>query len=134
MSPEKVLQVTPPSEWKQARLGKLVELPSGRIVRVRTTFDLMTAVGNGFVPNPLAEIFQEQIRTNKPSSKTLTAEHLEQMNEFMRRVICKSVVEPKVEMVPAGEDANTWEPEDEDAVSIEDFTSNDRSFLFAVVQ
>lgn len=133
MSPNNDLQVTPASQWKQARLGKLVELPSGRVVKVRTTFDIFAALREGFIPNPLAQILQGQIQ-GKSIVENLDSSALGQMDEFIQRIVCDEVIEPKFCMVPEGEDFKTWEPEDENMVSVMDLTSNDRSFIFQVVQ
>lgn len=130
---EEEIQVTPVAEWKQNRMGKLVALPSGRVVKVRASFDMVSALGKGLVPNPLANVFRDQMRGDQSSKAQLTEPSaLEAMSVFMKQTVCHHVIEPKFYMVPEGEDDETWEPDD--GVSIVDMGADDVSFLFSVVQ
>lgn len=66
--PSEDLQVTSPSEWGKKKEqtedeGLLVPLPSGNVIRVRRTMDMMALLRAGRIPNPLAGIVQKMIDT-----------------------------------------------------------------------
>jgi hypothetical protein len=65
--PNDDLQVTSPSNWNKQQTpvedGQLVPLPSGNVVRVRRTMNMMSLLRAGRIPNPLAGIVQKMIDT-----------------------------------------------------------------------
>lgn len=132
MSPkQETLSVTPASEWKKRREGFLLKLPSGRVIKVRPTFSLWDLIRKNMIPNPLATL----VTAGKPFYRSeLSSEMLLMMDEATDLLVSISIVEPKVLMVPEGEDPDTWEPEDPDACSIRDFSGTDKNFIYAVVQ
>lgn len=128
-------KITPASEWKKGRLGQIVTLPSGKVVKVRTTFDLLSLISEGFVPNEVASLFTDQIRGGKELKREeIDAPMVANMQILMRHAICASVIEPTFCMVPEGEDPKSWEPEGEDEVSVMDLAMADLNFIYSVVQ
>lgn len=62
------LQVTSASEWSTKKPtpeedGFLAPLPSGNVVRVRRTMDMLPLLRAGRIPNPLAGVVQKMIDT-----------------------------------------------------------------------
>lgn len=137
MTDENGLVLTPVSEWRNnSRRGITVQLPSGNVIRMRRTIDMMTLLRSGVLPNPLSDIFTSMLdrSTAKPEPTKMTPEALRQMDAFISDTVASCVMFPKVYKVPEGENAASWEPVDEEGISIEEFTQADRNFIFRVAQ
>jgi hypothetical protein len=58
---------TPADQWASPRKqGFIVELPSGNILRMRRIMNIVQAVKDGTIPNPLGDIVQRQISAGLP--------------------------------------------------------------------
>src|SRR4051794_1006641 len=61
---------TSAEQWASPRKqGFIVELPSGNILRMRRLMNIVQAVKDGTIPNPLGEIVQRQINAGLPMIK-----------------------------------------------------------------
>lgn len=133
------LQVTDANAWRSSRKeGFVVRLPSGNTCRVRRTMDLMTMLRAGKIPNPLAKIVRESIRSSgdptKMDTSDLDEEALEQMMDMIDKGAAKAIIEPPVMFPPDDEDdPENWVPP-EGNISIYDLTIEDRMFVFNVAQ
>lgn len=137
--------VTDASSWRAARQdGFTMELPSGNVARIRRGLDLTVLLKTGQIPNPLAQVVNEMIRTQNPDFPTdkMTNEAITQMMDLVDKTCEKCFVEPRVEIRPplpanpTDEQTaafNTWQPS-EGAISIEDVDQRDRFFVFAWAQ
>lgn len=123
-------------QWERQR-GFLVELPSGKKVRMVRTLDVMEMLKAGTIPNPLRSIVQSMIDQGTqtiPEETKRDTELLMQMNELMDRCVSKAVIDPKVYLVPEGENPGTWNPDDEHGISISDLEVQDKAFIYQVAQ
>lgn len=154
--PEETLQITPASEWgkkKQAPAdrGFICELPSGSVVRVLRTMDMMALLRAGKIPNPLAGIVQSMIdKGNTDFSGALKASASKDGNRAAQQLLdlldatwMRAVIEPEFDAPEPMKKDEThqqymdrlalWEPE-EGKISIFDVDLNDKYFVFAVAQ
>lgn len=133
--PDEGLEVTPISEWRQNR-GELIKLPSGKVIKMIRTMDILLLLKNNLIPNPLSEIFEEMVAKGEPhpNRERMQGDTLLQMAEFIEDNVIKCLVFPKVYPVPKGENRETWQPDDENGVSIADLSWEDKNFIFSVAQ
>jgi hypothetical protein len=146
MSENKVQPTAPTSgaAWvSQRKSGVLVPLPSGNAARIRRTFDLIELLKAGKLPNPLATIIEEKIRSDEPTVEfdlaTLPEQAAVQMANLIDEQIFFIFVDPVVVPVPEGENPATWSPDPADydgknVVSIADIDYLDRMFAFGFAQ
>lgn len=130
------LQTTDAASWSSPRLaGRVLELPSGKVARVRRSIDLVTMLKTGQIPNPLAGIVQEMIRQQAVAFPTEKMDEaaLNQMIDLVDKTCIASFVEPKVEAVPEGIHPDSHEPQP-GFISIADVELRDRFFVFGYVQ
>lgn len=137
--------VTSASEWRAPRHeGLVLELPSGKVARVRRAMDLGIMLKTGQIPNPLAGVVNEMIRSQSPDFPTdkMSNEAVAQMMSLVDLTCSKCFMEPRVEIPPtAAEDASpeekakaeAWQPT-EGAISVEDLDQRDRFFIFGWAQ
>lgn len=134
-------QVTSASEWRnKKKKGQIITLPSGLVARVMRVMDLMEMIKNGKIPSPLTGVINNMVsdKTAGPEKASEEQEKLDpdavsEMLKLIDDCVARAMVEPKVEIPP--EDAPTyWEPEDEDAISINDMELDDRFFIFTFAQ
>lgn len=104
-------QVTTAAEWQSAATDGFIQtLPSGRVVKVRRTMDMMALLKTGQLPNALAAIVNEVIRdAGKGKTTSLQDVNLEALAEgdnlrdlilFQEDIVVKMLVEPKAETPP----------------------------------
>lgn len=133
------LQITDAGTWRSKRKeGFVTRLPSGNTCRVRRTMDLMTLLRSGQIPNPLAKIVKESIKTagdiSKMDTSDLDEEAIEQMLVLMEDTAIKAIVEPPVKRPPEDlDDPEGWQPP-EGCISTYDLTIEDKFFIFQVAQ
>lgn len=139
-------QVTKADQWKGAATeGIVVTLPSGNIVRVKRTMDLIHLLKSGRIPNPLSGIVQKMV-DNKETNMSLEAmepETIKAMFKLVDDTVLKCVLEPTVEAPPEplpDEDAETyeervkdWKPAP-DNISLHWIDMDDRMFIFVFAQ
>lgn len=129
---------TSANEWRSARReGVLVTLPSGNRARILRTFDLLVALEQGRIPNPLAAIVTKAIQHRGGDlAMADLAEEPEALGQMLQHVdsqIVKIFREPRVMLVPDGENHATWEPP-EGYISIADLDIQDRMFAYFFAQ
>lgn len=90
------LQVTSAKEIRekaeQSKLGELIKLPSGFVVRVKEP-DLSEMISSGYLPSDLIEIALGQQETG---NKKANAADVPKFFEFMKKMVLYSIQEPKV--------------------------------------
>lgn len=129
-------KVTSAAQWRTAkRKGVVIDLPSGNTAKVARTLDLTSLVKQGHIPNPLAGIVNKMISTGGalPPGEELSAEAVNQMIDLVNENVAKCMIEPKC-VVPPKDAEEGWEPEDEDAISVEEMELSDRMFIFTFAQ
>lgn len=117
------------------RLGGVMELPSGAVVKVRNPGGLKAFLGNGSIPNSLMPIVQKAVNNGKQVSAeemgiinedgSIDPAVLKDMLAMIDNVTIQSVVEPKVHPAPADEDER-----DDDLLYVDEFPDEDKQFLF----
>lgn len=147
--PAPPLEPTSPGEWRSVRRqGHPVTLPSGNVARLRKTFNMINLVESGSIPNPLGEYIADAVqaaRAGNPTAGTLDLAKLDQSTPEGRVAFAQFLalmmesmpdifVSPKVVLVPDGEDASTWEPEEPGAISVVDLDLPDQMAAFAFAQ
>jgi len=164
--PGEDLQVTTASEWGKSKTqpvedGLLVPLPSGNVVKVRRTMDMMALLRAGRIPNPLAGIVQKMIDTGNAnladamkSSGPQTAKVSQQLLDLLDQTWMRAVIEPEFDAPDLRgqlKDASgknikpdethdeylarieNWKPE-EGKISIFDVDNDDKMYVFGVAQ
>lgn len=130
-------KVTSAGAWNSARKeGFVIELPSGNVARLRKTLTLITLIRSGQIPNPLAKHVNKMVQERGAALdlKDLEPDAMMQMLDLVNNEIPKIFIEPRVYEVPDGEDASTWQPEDENGISITDLAYEDRFFAYSFAQ
>lgn len=99
---KKELKVTSAEDWgkdpSKQEDGFLLELPSGRVAKVRRTLDLPVLLKSGMIPNPLAGIVRKMM-DNRDSNfpvDEMNGEALGQLLDLIHAAIVKMMIEPKV--------------------------------------
>lgn len=124
------LEVTSASEWKTAKKqGQVIELPSGKRMRVKRTMSLMVLLKSGQIPNPLAGLVQDMISKGDKGidMKNVDLDALKQLLALADETVLKAAVEPRVQDLPPDET-------DDDAISLEDIEPEDRMYIFTFAQ
>lgn len=154
---QKDLQVTSASEWgKQAPAveeGFITELPTGNVIRMRRTMDMLVLLRTGQIPNPLAGIVKKMIDSgdpNFPTDNATASAYAPQLLDLLDRTWMKAVIEPVFDAPPPqGKDENglnieedddqyieriaRWRPKD-GAISVFDVDVNDKLYVLIVAQ
>jgi hypothetical protein len=118
------LKPTPASEIRRRAReviseGKLIELPSGIVVRVGRP-SLANMLKSGKIPANLVSAAVKQMQ----GSTLMTQKDLQESIEVVELILLEAVKEPKlVRENPA-----------EDEICLDDFTDEDRGFIFQYVQ
>lgn len=108
---KKDLKVTSGAEW---RAGELVELPSGKVARLRKPDVLALISENGEVPDGLSQFMFGD------SKDADMAEALPAMAPLLNRVTRAAFIEPRI----------VDEPSKDDEISLEDVAMADKLFIF----
>lgn len=130
------LEVTPAEQWNSPRKqGFLVQLPSGQVIRVRRTMNIVKAIEAGTLPNPLNETVQRNIAAGSPELvlPNLSGLEAQQAMDLIDQTVLLAVVEPPVKIPPEDQSAELWEPPP-GCLSIMDVTMTDRLFIAQVAQ
>lgn len=115
------LQATPASDWKKDAEGTLMELPSGKVARLRrrSIFALMKA---GQIPNELRAIVQNFI-SSPQGARAVAGENFEAMFQLIDVVAKACFVYPK--LVDEGENEL-----DDDEVYVSDIEFDDKLYVY----
>jgi hypothetical protein len=166
--PGEDLQVTSAAEWGKnksvsAEGSFVVEVPTGNVVRVRRTMDMMALLRAGRIPNPLAGIVQKMIDSGSPNLGKALAESQQDVNgakasqqllELLDQTWMRAVIEPEFD-APAAQGQLVdetgkkikpnetfqeymdrlalWQPA-EGKISVLDVDLNDKYYVFSVAQ
>lgn len=157
MPTEPELKVTTPDQWNtngqtSQDVGFITELPSGNVIRMRRTMDMLDLLRTGQIPNPLAGIVQKMIDTQSMDfpAKEADTQVAQQLLELLDRTWMKAVLEPAFDAPPVrGIDAigmhfeethdqwiqriARWEPS-AGKISVTAVDVNDKMFVFVVAQ
>lgn len=123
----------------RARMGGVMELPSGLVVKAKNPGGLTAFIANGTIPNSLLSVVQEQLGSG--NSKASTEEAMRNMSEDMSAlgdmmklmdiIVAGTIIEPKVKPVPTEDDVvkhNLLNPSN--PVSTPDELRDEDNFLY----
>lgn len=120
------LEITEASEWKKkATQGVKLQLPSGHVCLARNP-GMEAFLDEGMVPNSLMPIVTAAIKQGQGLDPEKTKELAEEPSMlgdivmFANRVLCKSVIQPRVEMPPKEESERSDDVLYADEVDMED--------------
>lgn len=142
------LRISQIGDFKK-RMGGVMELPSGVVVKLRNPGGMQAFLGGGAIPNSLMPIVQKALKTgqNIDVSDVLQdgkfdEEVLSDMMAMMDNIALKTVVEPPVEAAPTQADVTAWndshpgeevlKPEDlrsDDVLYIDEFPLEDKQYI-----
>lgn len=144
------LRVSQLGDFK-SRLGGILELPSGLVVKVKNPGGLQAFIANGTIPNSLLKIVQETLQDKKGVDEAKRAaelaKDLDSLGDMMRLldlVASQVVKQPVCRMAPTQDDVdrhNMLFPEnqvetpdelrdDENILYTDDIEEMDKQFLF----
>lgn len=155
MPADQDLQVTTAAEWGKAapavEEGFITELPTGNVIRMRRTMDMLVLLRTGQIPNPLAGIVKKMIDTGDPNFPTDGGgTWAPQLLDLLDRTWMRAVMEPAFDAPPPQgkneqglnieetdeqytERVARWNPK-EGAISIFDVDVNDKLYVLIVAQ
>lgn len=119
------------------RVGGLLTLPSGLVVRVQNKGGMRAFVESGMVPNSLMTIVNEAVAAGTSPSEEevgkligmdggkINVDAVNDMLEMTNRVVMNVVVDPKIYPVPPEEAERR-----DDLVYIDEVSETDRMFIF----
>jgi hypothetical protein len=119
--------VTSVSAWKK-ETGPLLELPSGKTVRVMEHPSMRIFMKAGIIPNSLVGIIQKAIdQGDQPDMSGFVADasRVEEMFEMMDNIVRFVVQEPKFQPLPSN-DAER----DDSVLYIDEMEQTDKMFIF----
>lgn len=144
------LRISQVGDFKK-RIGGIIELPSGFMVKVKNPGGLRAFLNTGLIPNSLMGIIQKGL--DKGSGKGIAAEivkdgkidseMLTDMMQMMDGIACKVIVEPRIYPALTEADLIAWNqghPEDQkelveelrrdDRLYADELPDDDKMFLF----
>lgn len=126
-------KVSSAAEFKKRKLGDLLELPSGIVVRAKRV-ELQTMIMQGSVPNPLMEVVSQALEKGKKADIAamvgvdegkIDLDTVRDMYDMVNAVVMESILEPEIHPVPEDE-----ADRDDDLVYIDDVDDTDKMFMF----
>lgn len=115
-------KVTTGTQWRKAReQGEVVELPSGKVARLRP-LSLLGLIAQGRIPDPLSALVTEMIAGE--TKVVANFEMFESFGDLLKLACVVAFVEPKI----------VDNPEADDEISIQDVDFDDQLFVFNRVQ
>lgn len=143
------LRISQIGDFKK-RLGGLMQLPSGAVVKTRNPGGLRVFMDAGVIPNSLMAMIQKSLKSGiKPSAEDimpdgeLDPQMINDMTALLDHIAIKCIVEPPVNPVPTEADMQVWnknnpdeqitDPEElrsDDQLYIDEFPDIDKQFLF----
>jgi 5,10-methylenetetrahydrofolate reductase len=124
-----------PQDFKKKRkIGELLELPSGLVVKVRSV-DLVSLVVSGKIPNSLLQTVQDHLSPlegDKPGvedgtelAKNMSPEDLAEVFSVMDSLVVAMAMEPQIHPEPENEDDR-----DETLLYVDEIDGEDKLFMF----
>lgn len=146
------LRVSQIGDFK-ARMGGIMELPSGLVMKLKNPGGLQAFIANGTIPNSLLGMVQEGLRGKQGAEAAKAAadlandlESLGDMLQMLNLVMVQAAQEPKVYPVPTPEDlerhnimnpSNSFETIDEyrehfddNRLYVDEIDEMDKQFVF----
>jgi hypothetical protein len=102
---------------EEKKRGQVVSLPSGITVRMIQP-DIAKLIRKGYLPAELVDVAINQAKTGDTTK--LKAEDVKRYYDFMDKMVCASIVEPKI---VEGENPG------EDEVSVDDIDDRDKEYI-----
>lgn len=105
------LRVSQIGDFK-ARMGGIMELPSGLVVKAKNPGGLQAFIANGTIPNSLLVVVQKALNSGTKSSTAEVKEiakdidSLSEMMALLDVVATSTIIEPKVHKVPTQDDVD----------------------------
>lgn len=143
------LKVTSPDQWGKAATpeeeGFIVELPSGNVIKMKRTMNMLVLLRQGRIPNPLASIVQKMIDTQQVDfSKVATdVKSAEQLLDLLDDQWMSAVLEPAFDAPPRkreGEETEeylgrlgNWKPE-KGKISVFEVDPQDKMYVMSIAQ
>lgn len=138
------------------RIGGIIELPSGLVIRWRNPGGLRAFMSGGNIPNLLLNTVEKSLKGGKGVDEKMAEElvsklaenpeMLDQMMDLYDEVALKCFVEPRLHRVPTWEDvernnqkhpdALAEDPEDlryDDKLYVDELPDDDKAFLFQLI-
>lgn len=131
------LRISQVGDFKK-RIGGIIELPSGFMVKVKNPGGLRAFLNTGLIPNSLMGIIQKGL--DKGSGKGIAAEivkdgkidseMLTDMMQMMDGIACKVIVEPRIYPTLTENDLLEWNDNhlDDRKDSVEELRQDDRLY------
>lgn len=119
--------VTSVSAWKESA-GPLLELPSGKTVKVMQHPSMRVFLKAGIIPNSLVSIIQSSLdRGQAPdlASFGATQERIDEMFKMIDSIVCFTVEEPDIQLPPDKE-----EDRDAGVLYADEVEQTDKLFVF----
>lgn len=126
-TPAETSGVTSVAAWKKAS-GPLLELPSGKTVKVTEHPSMRIFMKVGIIPNSLVGIVQKAIdQGEQPDMSGFVTDNsrIEEMFDMMDNIVRFVVLEPKFQPNPV-----EGEERDESVLYIDEMEQNDKLFIF----
>jgi len=126
-----MLRISSIGDFKK-RMGGMMELPSGAVVRVKNPGGLQVFLQSGQIPNALMPIVQRSLKGGqgvdaeeviKPDG-SIDPEMVDAMEVMLNNVVLKTVIEPEVHPIPDDE-----ADRDEELLYVDEFPMEDKQFL-----
>lgn len=129
-TPPKDLEVTDLSEWKKDN-STILELPSGKVVKVKRAAGMKAFLKGGKIPNSLLPMVTEALGEDGKGTGNLditqvlqNPESINDMFEMFDRVTVETMVQPRCYPVPEDEDDRQ-----DDRLYVDEMDDGDKQFL-----
>lgn len=123
-------------EWKKAAAGHVIELPSGKGMRIKK-MTVQSMMATGIMPNALIKVVKKALDkgAGRPGMDEQMAMEMiadpgkvQEMVAFINKLTCKVAMEPRVFPIPDNEDDR-----DPDELYVDEIDEEDKMFIFQVV-
>ena len=126
------LRISQVGDFK-ARLGGVMELPSGLVIRTFNPGGMNTFLNGDAIPNRLMPLIQQAIKKGDATAveqelskvtDDLDMDTFQEMTDLLDKIALKVVVEPALQPVPADGEARS-----EDMLYVDELPLEDKSFI-----
>lgn len=129
------LRISQVGDFKK-RIGGIIELPSGLVVRYRNPGGLQAFMANGTIPNSLMPLVKKALKEGKaPETEELFGKNneldpklLTEMMEMFDSIAVRCIVEPRIHPTPATEDERA-----DDKLYADELPLDDKQFLMQLI-
>jgi hypothetical protein len=126
---------TPVGEWKKAAVGRVIELPSGKGMRIKG-ITIQSMMASGIMPNALIKVVKKALDkgAGRPGMDEQMAIEMiadpgkvQEMLVFIDKLTCQVALEPRVLPIPKDESDR-----DPDELYVDEIDEEDKMFIFQV--